>query len=118
MWKLLGKVSKFGPDARTIVQKVEGAMKSALLKQSNLFESLRFRYFGPVDGHDIHRLVKVLNDLKNIPGPKILHCLTVKGKGLCQCRERPGTKWHSPPGLFDKVTGEIHKPKDNGSSAA
>ena len=112
VWNLLGKVSKFGPDARTIVQKVEGAMKSTLLKQSNLFESLRFRYFGPVDGHDIHRLVKVMNDLKNIPGPKILHCLTVKGKGFANA-EKDQTKWHAP-GLFDKITGEIHKPKDNG----
>ena len=112
VWKLLEKISKFGPDARTIIQKVEGAVKSALLKQSNLFESLRFRYFGPVDGHDIHRLVKILDDLKDIPGPKILHCLTVKGKGY-DLAEKDQTKWHSP-GLFDKVTGEIHKPKNSG----
>jgi 1-deoxy-D-xylulose-5-phosphate synthase len=112
VWKLLEKISKFGPDARSIIQKVEGAVKSALLKQSNLFESLRFRYFGPVDGHDIHRLVKILDDLKDIPGPKILHCLTVKGKGY-ELAEKDQTKWHSP-GLFDKVTGEIHKPKNSG----
>jgi len=112
VWKLLEKISKFGPDARTIIQKVEGAVKSALLKQSNLFESLRFRYFGPVDGHDIHRLVKILDDLKDIPGPKILHCLTVKGKGY-ELAEKDQTKWHSP-GLFDKVTGEIHKPTNSG----
>ena len=60
---------------------MENAIKTTLLKQSNLFESLRFRYFGPVDGHDVHRLVKVMRDLRDIPGPKILHCLTVKGKG-------------------------------------
>jgi 1-deoxy-D-xylulose-5-phosphate synthase len=102
----------FGPDARKVVQKVERAMKSAMLKQSNLFESLRFRYFGPVDGHDIHRLVKVMKDLKKIPGPKILHCLTVKGKGFANA-EKDQTKWHAP-GLFDKITGEIHKPKKNG----
>jgi len=110
VWKLLEKVSKFGPDARSIIQKVEGAIKSTLLKQSNLFESLRFRYFGPVDGHDVNRLVKVFNDLKDIPGPKILHCLTVKGKGY-ELAEKDQTKWHSP-GLFDKLTGEIHKPTD------
>jgi 1-deoxy-D-xylulose-5-phosphate synthase len=112
VWKLLEKVSKFGPDARSIIQKVEGAIKSTLLKQSNLFESLRFRYFGPVDGHDVNRLVKVFNDLKDIPGPKILHCLTVKGKGY-ELAEKDQTKWHSP-GLFDKVTGEIHKPTPAG----
>src|SRR5712675_1948828 len=67
VWKLLEKISKFGPDARSIIQKVEGAVKAALLKQSNLFESLRFRHFGPIDGHDVNRLVKVLDDLKDIP---------------------------------------------------
>lgn len=112
VWKLLEKISKFGPDARTVIQKVEGAIKATLLKQSNLFESLRFRYFGPVDGHDVNRLVKLLGDLKDIPGPKILHCLTVKGKGY-DLAEKDQTKWHSP-GLFDKVTGEIHKPKNPG----
>src|SRR5689334_16479554 len=111
VWKLLGKISKFGPNAQEIASKIENAVKTSLLKQSNLFESLRFRYFGPVDGHDVGRMVKVLNDLKNIPGPKILHCLTVKGKGYAQA-EKDQTKWHAP-GLFDKITGEIHKPKNS-----
>lgn len=111
VWKLLGTISKFGPDARSIVQKMEGAVKSALLKQSNLFESLRFRYFGPIDGHDVNHLVKILNDLKKIPGPKLLHCITVKGKGY-ELAEKDQTKWHAP-GLFDKITGEIFKPKTN-----
>ncbi|MEO0312346.1 MAG: hypothetical protein RIQ89_2003 [Bacteroidota bacterium] len=108
VWKMLGKISKFGPNAQEIASKVENAVKTSLLKQSNLFESLRFRYFGPVDGHDVNRLVKVLNDLKNIPGPKILHALTVKGKGYALA-EKDQTKWHAP-GLFDKITGEIFKP--------
>lgn len=108
VWKLLGVISKFGPNAQAIAQKVEGAVKSALLKQSNMFESLSFRYFGPIDGHDVNHMVKVLNDLKKIPGPKILHCLTVKGKGF-ELAEKDQTKWHSP-GLFDKITGEIFKP--------
>ncbi|HNP49558.1 MAG TPA: 1-deoxy-D-xylulose-5-phosphate synthase N-terminal domain-containing protein, partial [Bacteroidia bacterium] len=107
VWKLLGKISKFGPNAQEIASKVENAVKTTLLKQSNLFESLRFRYFGPVDGHDVNRLVKVMNDLKEIPGPKILHCLTVKGKGY-ELAEKDQTKWHSP-GLFDKISGEIVK---------
>src|SRR3954469_16133591 len=75
MWKLLGKISKFGPNAQEIASKIENAVKTTFLKQSNLFESLRFRYFGPVDGHDVNRLVKIMHDLKEIPGPKILHCL-------------------------------------------
>lgn len=111
VWKALGLISKFGPNAQAIAQKIENAVKTALLKQSNLFESLRFRYFGPIDGHNVNHLVKILNDLKDIPGPKILHCLTVKGKGF-DLAEKDQTKWHAP-GLFDKITGEIFKPKTN-----
>lgn len=62
------------------------------------------RYFGPVDGHDIHHLIKILRDLKNIPGPKVLHCITVKGKGFKEA-EINQTIWHAP-GKFNKVTGE------------
>ena len=108
VWNLLGMVSKFGPNAQAIASKVENAVKSALLKQSNYFESLNFRYFGPVDGHDVVHLSKVLNDLKDIPGPKILHCITKKGKGYQPAEEGSATKWHAP-GLFDKETGEIIK---------
>jgi 1-deoxy-D-xylulose-5-phosphate synthase len=107
VWNLLGKMSKFGKSARDIVAKVENAMKGALLSQSNFFEALNLRYFGPIDGHDIDHLVAVLKDMKNIPGPKILHVLTVKGKGYGPA-ELDQTKWHAP-GLFDKVTGEIKK---------
>ncbi|MFZ9045266.1 MAG: 1-deoxy-D-xylulose-5-phosphate synthase [Cyclobacteriaceae bacterium] len=109
VWNLLGKISKFGPNAREIVSNLESSVKSFLLKQSNLFESLNLRYFGPVDGHDVNHLVHVMNDLKDIPGPKILHCVTVKGKGYKQAEENQ-TKWHAP-GTFDKVTGVIHKKK-------
>ena len=108
VWNLLGKLSKFGPNAQAVVQKVENAVKASLLKQSNLFESLQFRYFGPVDGHDVERLVPVMRDLRNIPGPKILHVLTVKGKGYKPAEEGSPTVWHAP-GLFNKVTGEIIK---------
>ncbi|CCH56870.1 deoxyxylulose-5-phosphate synthase [Fibrisoma limi BUZ 3] len=107
VWNLLGKMSKFGKSAQEIVSKVESGIKASLLDQSNLFESLHLRYFGPIDGHDIDHLVSVLDDLKNIPGPKLLHCLTVKGKGYAPA-EKDQTKWHAP-GLFDKVTGEIKK---------
>src|ERR1700741_1906290 len=108
VWKLLGKFSKFGPSAQDIISKVQSALKTSLLKQSNLFESLKFRYFGPIDGHDVIRLTKVMRDLKDIPGPKILHVLTQKGKGYQFSEEGNPTVWHSP-GLFNKDTGEIIK---------
>ncbi len=108
VWKLLGKVSKFGPDAQSVASKISSALKGTILKQSNLFESLNFRYFGPVDGHDVVTLAKVLEDLKDIPGPKILHCVTRKGAGYKFSEEGNPTKWHAP-GVFNKETGEIVK---------
>jgi 1-deoxy-D-xylulose-5-phosphate synthase len=107
VWNLLGKVSKFGVNAREIISNVENSLKSMVLKHSNLFEALNLRYFGPVDGHDVNHLVHIFNDLKDIPGPKILHCITVKGKGFLHA-EKDQTKWHAP-GKFDKLTGEIQK---------
>jgi 1-deoxy-D-xylulose-5-phosphate synthase len=106
-WKALGKLSKIGTGAQEIASKVEHSLKTLLLQQSNLFESLNFRYFGPADGHNVIRLAKTLKELKKINGPKLLHIRTVKGKGY-ELAEKDQTKWHSP-GLFDKVTGEIHK---------
>lgn len=108
VWNLLGKLSTFGKNAQEIVSKIENGIKSAVLSQSNFFESLNLRYFGPVDGHDVNHLVHVLNDLKNIKGPKILHCVTVKGKGYGPAEKGNATTWHAP-GTFDKITGEIHK---------
>ncbi len=106
IWDLLGKVSKFGPNAQKIAQNIENAFKSFVLKQSNYFESLNFRYFGPVDGHDVVHLTRIMEDLKDIPGPKILHVVTEKGKGYKPAEEGDTTKWHAP-GVFDKTTGEI-----------
>lgn len=111
VWNVLGKFSKFGPHARDIIAKVENSIKSFLLSQSNMFESLNLRYFGPVDGHDVDHLVHVLNDLKDIKGPKILHCVTVKGKGYGPAENGNKTTWHAP-GKFDKLSGEIHKKVD------
>lgn len=108
VWNMLGKFSNFGKNAQEIVSKIENGIKSALLSQSNLFESLNLRYFGPVDGHDVGHLTSVLNDLKNIKGPKILHCVTVKGKGYGPSETGNATTWHAP-GVFDKITGEIYK---------
>ena len=108
VWKLLGKVSKFGPDAQSVASKISSALKGSLLKQSNLFESLNFRYFGPIDGHDVIGMAKVMEDLKDIPGPKILHCITRKGAGYKYSEEGNPTQWHAP-GVFNKDTGEIVK---------
>ncbi len=107
VWNLLGKMDKLGKTAQELVSQVQTGIKSSLLEQSNLFESLNLRYFGPIDGHDIDHLVSVLDDMKHISGPKLLHVLTVKGKGYGPA-EKDQTKWHAP-GLFDKVTGVIQK---------
>jgi len=101
IWNALGAM----PNAQKYAQKIENAIKSVFLKQSNLFESLNFRYFGPVDGHDVIHLTQVLEDLKSIKGPKLLHCITKKGKGFKQA-ELNQTEYHSP-GKFDRITGEI-----------
>jgi len=104
---VLAGLSKLGPNAHKYVKKIEKSIKGTLLKQSNLFEALNFRYFGPVDGHDVKRLAQTIKDLSAIPGPKLLHCVTVKGKGFALA-EKDQTIWHAP-GLFDKITGEIKK---------
>lgn len=104
---VLAKISRNGPDAYGWAKKLEQSIKGTLLKNANLFESLNFRYFGPVDGHDVNKLVKTIEDLKHINGPKLLHVVTVKGKGYALA-EKDQTKWHAP-GLFDKITGEIKK---------
>ena len=108
IWRLLGHIGKVGPDARPLIQKLEHAIKTTLLKQSNFFESLNFRYFGPVDGHDVRHLTRVLSDLKEIKGPKLLHVITVKGKGFPEA-ERNQTRFHAP-GFFDKTTGQLIRP--------
>jgi len=112
IWRILGKFKKFGSNAQEIIGKAENSIKSFVLKQSNLFESFNIRYFGPVDGHDVHHLISVLEDLKGIPGPKLLHCVTVKGKGFKPAENGDATKWHAP-GKFDKITGEIKKKVDD-----
>lgn len=105
LWHMLGAFGKHGPDARTLASQIEAGLKSTLLDRSNLFEGLNFRYFGPIDGHDVLHLTRVLQDLKRIPGPKLLHCLTKKGKGFRQAEENQ-TVFHAP-GIFDKKTGVI-----------
>ena len=108
-WKALGKLPVGKNFSRDMASKFEASLKGMVSKSSNLFEALKLRYFGPIDGHNITKLIDTLNDLKDIPGPKLLHIKTVKGKGY-DLAEKDQTKWHAP-GLFDKVTGEIVKKK-------
>lgn len=104
-WKVMGGDTRYGSNTRSIVKQVGNAVKSSILKKSNLFEAFNLRYFGPTDGHDVIKLVKLLRDLSAIPGPKLLHVITKKGKGLDSAEKEP-TTYHSP-GLFDRKTGKI-----------
>jgi len=113
VWNILGKFGKLGPNARTLASQLEAGLKSTILDKSNLFEGLNFRYFGPIDGHDVLHLTRVFEDLKRISGPKLLHCITVKGKGFKQAEENQ-TTFHAP-GKFDKSTGIIFN-SPNGNS--
>ncbi len=93
------------PRLRRTIQNFGEVVKQSILKQSNLFESLNFRYFGPIDGHDLKSLVRVLGDMRNIPGPKLLHVVTKKGKGYEPAEKNPPI-WHAP-GKFDPATGTL-----------
>ena len=107
VWKLLGKLPVGKNFSRAMAHKLTEGVKGMLSSSANLFEALGMRYFGPIDGHNITKLVETLKDLREIPGPKLLHIVTVKGKGY-SLAEKEQTVWHAP-GLFDKVTGEIVK---------
>jgi 1-deoxy-D-xylulose-5-phosphate synthase len=107
VWKALGKLPIGKNFTREMASKMEASLKGMVSKSSNLFEALNLRYFGPIDGHNISKLVDTLSDLKDIAGPKILHIKTVKGKGY-DLAEKDQTLWHAP-GLFDKTTGIIQK---------
>ncbi len=109
VWNLLGKLPIGKSFSRAMAGKLTEGIKGMLTSSANLFEALNLRYFGPIDGHNVEKLVETLSDLKDINGPKILHIKTVKGKGY-ELAEKDQTKWHAP-GLFDKVTGEIHTKK-------
>ncbi len=113
VWKMLGMLPS--KDFQKLASKVEAGLKGVLSKSSNLFEALGFRYFGPVDGHNIMKLTETLKSLKDIPGPKLLHIKTVKGKGY-GLAEKDQTLWHAP-GTFDKITGKINKKIPNAPEA-
>lgn len=106
LFKTLGKLKLAGPRSRDMIIKINNSIKTLLTRQTNIFEGLNIRYFGPVDGHDILRLREVLADLRDIPGPKVLHVITKKGKGF-KLAEENQTAWHAPGAMFDKFTGEL-----------
>ena len=91
-------------DRRKGLIRLSNALKSAISHQQNIFEGMNIRYFGPFDGHNVEGLVRMLRQLKNMRGPKLLHLHTVKGKGY-EPAEKQATVWHAP-GKFDAVTGE------------
>jgi 1-deoxy-D-xylulose-5-phosphate synthase len=105
VWILMGGRTRYGKNSREVVRQITAAVKSTILKRSNFFEAFNFRYFGPVDGNDVMKLIKLLTVLKTIPGPKLLHVITVKGKGY-EHAEKDQTTFHAP-GIFNKTTGEI-----------
>jgi 1-deoxy-D-xylulose-5-phosphate synthase len=115
VWNLLGKLPVGKDFSRAMAHKLTEGIKGAISSSANLFEALKIRYFGPIDGHNVSKLVETLKDLREIPGPKILHIITTKGKGYALA-EKDQTKWHAP-GLFDKVTGEIMQKKKEGPQA-
>ena len=89
---------------RGVILRFNNSIKALISKQQNIFEGLNIRYFGPFDGNDISKVVQVLNDIKDMEGPRILHLHTVKGKGYAKAEEDP-TTWHAP-GKFDAQSGE------------
>lgn len=105
VWLMMGGRSTYGKNSRAIIKQLGNALKTTIFRKSNLFEAFNFRYFGPVDGHDVIRLTHLLRDMKNIPGPKLLHVITKKGKGFANA-EKDQTTYHAP-GLFDRKTGVI-----------
>lgn len=105
VWLLMGGNTRYGENSRALLKQFGTAVKASITRKSNVFEAFNFRYFGPVDGHDVIHLVKLFNDLKLIPGPKLLHIITMKGKGYVHA-EKEQTKYHAP-GIFNKTTGEL-----------
>lgn len=111
------QMSKWGfltDERRKAIIRFNNSVKSLLMQQQNIFEGMNIRYFGPIDGHDTVSMIKVLNEIKDMSGPRLLHIHTVKGKGY-KPAEECATEWHAP-GKFDKTTGERIKPCAEGMS--
>ena len=111
-YKFLRRFHLITESHRGAILRFNNSLKSLISRQQNIFEGLNIRYFGPYDGHDVVRLVRVLSDIKDMDGPRILHLRTVKGKGFEPAEKNP-CLWHAP-GKFDKTTGELIRSKDDG----
>ena len=103
-YKTIKKLGLISDEGKNRIIGFNNTVKAALSKQHNIFEGLNIRYFGPVDGHDVDNLVKILSDIKDFKGPKVLHLITQKGKGY-EPAEKSVTEWHAP-GKFCVETGE------------
>jgi 1-deoxy-D-xylulose-5-phosphate synthase len=103
VYDMLGHFKKAGDKMRKVASRLEAAL-TTVLTPGSLFRALGFKYYGPVDGHNVKALARTLQDLKKIPGPKLLHVVTVKGKGFAPA-ERDQVKWHASGSPFDKITG-------------
>ena len=101
---MLFKLGILNEERRKALIRFGNSPKSMAAQQQNIFEGMNIRYFGPIDGHDVKNLARVLRDIKDMQGPKILHLHTIKGKGFGPA-EKHATEWHAP-GKFDPVTGE------------
>lgn len=104
IYRLLRRFHLVGERQRGFIMRFNNSLKSLISREQNIFEGLNLRYFGPIDGHDTERLVRVLNDIKDMKGPRLLHLRTVKGKGFEPAEKDPAV-WHAP-GKFDPATGE------------
>lgn len=115
IYKILRKLRLVGDRSRGAILRFNNSLKSLLVNEQNIFEGLNIRYFGPFDGHDVQKIVRVLTDIRDMEGPRILHLRTVKGKGYAPAEADPA-KWHAP-GKFDPATGEreCDRPTSGGS---
>lgn len=113
VYQSIRKKKLINEDKKNIVLRFNNSLKSLITQQQNMFEGFNIRYFGPVDGHDLPGLMRILNNIKNMKGPKLLHIKTTKGKGYKHAEES-ATVWHAP-GVFDKKSGKrINNSDDNG----
>lgn len=103
LYRLLKKLRLVGERQRGAILRFNNSLKSLLVREQNIFEGLNIRYFGPFDGHDVIKIVRVLRDIRDMQGPRLLHLRTVKGKGYAPAEAEPW-KWHAP-GTFDPATG-------------
>ena len=111
IYRTLVRLKLISAEHRGAILRFNNSIKALISKHQNIFEGLNIRYFGPIDGHDVNYIIRVLNDIKEMSGPKLLHLKTIKGKGYAPA-EKAATVWHAP-GKFNKITGERFIVKDN-----